>query len=44
MRYSPVAMGLLWISFPEIRDGGIDLIYSHKRDKIVGTFLGVDRG
>jgi hypothetical protein len=31
---------LLWIAFPEICDGGIDLIFSVKDMEIVGTFLG----
>ena len=31
---------LLWIAFPEIADGGIDLIYSTKEQQIVGTFHG----
>jgi hypothetical protein len=35
---------LLWISFPKIMDGGVDLIYSQERNKIVGEFLGGWRG
>ncbi len=35
---------LLWISFPEILDGGIDLVYSTEQRTIVGTFLGGYRG
>lgn len=35
---------LLWIGFPEVLDGGIDLIYSSKEQGIVGTFLGDLRG
>lgn len=35
---------LLWIGFPEIRDGGIDLIYSKKSKAIVGRFSGGWRG
>ncbi len=35
---------LLWIGFPEVLDGGIDLIYSSKEQRIVGTFLGDLRG
>jgi LysM repeat protein len=35
---------LLWISFPKIMDGGIDLVYSTEQRKIVGAFLGGYRG
>ena len=35
---------LLWIAFPKIADGGVDLIYSIKAKCIVGTFLGGYRG
>lgn len=35
---------LLWISFPKIADGGIDLIYSTKDHRIYWTFLGGIRG
>jgi LysM repeat protein len=35
---------LLWISFPKIVDGGIDVVYSAEQRKIVGTFLGGYRG
>ena len=35
---------LLWITFPKIADGGIDLIYSAEKKKIVGEFLGGWRG
>lgn len=31
---------LLWIGFPEVIDGGRDLIYSVKEQQIVGEFLG----
>ena len=31
---------LLWISFPEVVDGGVDLIYSAEKRKIVGEFCG----
>jgi hypothetical protein len=35
---------LLWISFPKIADGGVDLIYSVEKKTIVGEFLGGYRG
>ncbi|MFT5469210.1 MAG: hypothetical protein ACI8UO_004325 [Verrucomicrobiales bacterium] len=35
---------LLWIAFPEVIDGGIDLIWSVEEQKSVGTFLGGYRG
>jgi hypothetical protein len=35
---------LLWIAFPKIADGGIDLIYSVEKKRIVGEFLGGQRG
>lgn len=35
---------LLWVSFPEVMDGGVDLIYSVEKGKIVGTFFGGYRG
>ena len=35
---------LLWVDFPEVLDGGIDLIYSSREQRIVGTFLGDLRG
>lgn len=35
---------LLWIAFPKIADGGIDLIYSAEQKKIVGEFHGGERG
>lgn len=35
---------LLWIRFPGIADGGIDLIWSVEKNKAVGTFLGGYRG
>jgi len=35
---------LLWISFPEVVDGGIDLIWSIENRKCVGAFLGGYRG
>ncbi|MDF1852906.1 MAG: hypothetical protein P1U85_18860 [Verrucomicrobiales bacterium] len=35
---------LLWISFPEIADGGIDLIWAIPNEECVGTFLGGYRG
>jgi hypothetical protein len=35
---------LLWISFPKIADGGIDLIWSVDKQKPVGYFLGGYRG
>ena len=35
---------LLWIAFPEVADGGIDLIWSTESNKCVGTFLGGYRG
>ncbi len=35
---------LLWISFPKIADGGIDLIWSVEKQEPVGEFLGGYRG
>ena len=35
---------LLWVSFPKFADGGVDLIYSAEKRKIVGEFLGGYRG
>jgi len=35
---------LLWIAFPKIADGGVDLIYSVEKKRIVGEFLGGYRG
>ena len=35
---------LLWVSFPKVADGGVDLIYSAEKRKIVGEFLGGYRG
>gem|GEM_PF-4416483 len=35
---------LLWISFPDVVDGGIDLIYSIGKRAIVGEFNGAMRG
>ena len=35
---------LLWIQFPKIDDGGVDLIYSVEKNRIVGEFLGGYRG
>ena len=35
---------LLWVSFPKVADGGIDLIYSTEKKKIVGAFCGGYRG
>ena len=35
---------LLWISFPRIADGGIDLIWSVAEKRSVGQFLGGYRG
>jgi hypothetical protein len=35
---------LLWIWFPKIMDGGVDVIYSMDDDQVVGTFLGGIRG
>ena len=35
---------LLWIAFLKIADGGVDLIYSVEKKKIVGEFLGGYRG
>jgi hypothetical protein len=31
---------LLWLNFPNIRDGGVDVIYSKDKKAIVDTFLG----
>lgn len=35
---------LLWISFPSVADGGIDLIYSVEERTFVGEFKGGMRG
>ena len=35
---------LLWLNFPEIMDGGVDIIYSKEKKAVVGTFLGGYRG
>lgn len=35
---------LLWVSFPKIADGGIDLIWSVEKQEPVGEFLGGYRG
>jgi hypothetical protein len=35
---------LLWIAFPEVADGGIDLIWSVEKQKCAGAFLGGYRG
>lgn len=35
---------LLWIMFPKIADGGVDLIYSIEKKKIVGKFPGGYKG
>lgn len=35
---------LLWIAFPKVADGGVDLIYSVEKKRIVGAFLGGYRG
>jgi hypothetical protein len=35
---------LLWISFPGVADGGVDLIYSTDDRKIIGEFQGGIRG
>jgi hypothetical protein len=35
---------LLWVSFPEVADGGLDVIYSVEKRKIVGDFCGGYRG
>ncbi len=35
---------LLWVSFPAVADGGVDLIYSLEKKRVVGTFLGGYRG
>lgn len=35
---------LLWIAFPEVADGGIDLIWSVEKRKRAGDFLGGYRG
>lgn len=35
---------LLWLNFPKILDGGVDVIYSKEKKAIVGTFLGGYRG
>ena len=35
---------LLWIGFPDVMDGGIDLVYSKKTKSIICSFLGGYRG
>ena len=35
---------LLWIAFPKVADGGVDLIFSAREKKVVGTFCGGYRG
>ncbi len=35
---------LLWVSFPKVADGGVDLIYSVEKGRIVGEFCGGYRG
>jgi hypothetical protein len=35
---------LLWVAFPEVADGGVDLIFSIEKKRVVGTFLGGYRG
>lgn len=35
---------LLWVSFPEVADGGVDLLWSVEKNKAVGTFCGGYRG
>ena len=35
---------LLWVAFPGVADGGVDLIYSLEKKRVVGTFLGGYRG
>ena len=35
---------LLWVAYPKVLDGGIDLIWSTEDQKCVGTFLGGYRG
>lgn len=35
---------LLWIGFPEVADGGVDLIFSIGKNKVVDTFCGGYRG
>jgi hypothetical protein len=35
---------LVWIAFPDVLDGGVDLVYSVEGKRIVGTFLGGYRG
>jgi hypothetical protein len=35
---------LLWISFPEIADGGADLVYSRKEQRIGWSFKGGELG
>lgn len=31
---------LLWVAFPEVADGGVDLIFSLEKKRVVGIFLG----
>ena len=35
---------LLWVGFQEVTDGGVDLIFSARKKKVVGTFCGGYRG
>jgi hypothetical protein len=35
---------LLWGAVPEVSDGGVDLIFSLEKKRVVGTFLGGYRG
>ena len=35
---------LLWVSFPDVADGGIDLVYSKKEQRIKWEFKGGERG
>ncbi len=35
---------LLWVAFPEVADGGVDLIFSLEKKRVVGAFLGGYRG
>jgi len=35
---------LLWVAFPNVVDGGVDLIFSVEKKRIVGTFCGGYRG
>jgi hypothetical protein len=35
---------LLWIGFPDVADGGVDLVYSKKDQRINWEFKGGERG